>query len=55
MARKEVYFNQYCPTCMHRDVSETEDPCNDCLAHGNNEDSHKPIRYKEKDDTQKKS
>ena len=42
---KEVYFNQYCPKCKHKDVPETEDPCNECLTEPVNEYSHKPVRF----------
>ena len=50
MATKEVYFNEYCKKCKNVNTSETEDPCNECLAHGWNDDSHKPIRFKEKEE-----
>lgn len=49
MATKEVYFNEYCPKCEHYSKSEAEDPCYDCLAQGWNEDSHKPIMFKDKE------
>lgn len=49
MATKEVYFNEYCKKCIHSDNAETDDPCNECLAQGWNDDSHKPIRFKEKE------
>ena len=44
---KEVYFFQYCKTCQHKDVKETDDPCNECLTETTNEYSHKPVNYKE--------
>lgn len=47
MAIKEVYFNKYCKTCKYYENRENEDPCYDCLDQGWNEDSHKPINYKE--------
>ena len=46
---KFVDFNKYCRKCKHRDKHESEDPCWDCLDQGWNEDSHKPIRFEEKD------
>lgn len=46
---KEVYFDQYCKTCKHKDVAESEDPCYDCLAEPSNIDSHKPVRWEEKE------
>ena len=47
MAEKEVYFFTYCKTCIHRNTNETDDPCNECLANGSNEDSHTPVNYVE--------
>ena len=44
---KEVDFKKYCATCVYKDIEETEDPCNECLAQGANEWSRKPIKYKE--------
>lgn len=46
LIEKEVYFHQYCQTCKHRDKSEGEDPCWDCLDQPWNEHSHKPINWK---------
>ena len=46
---KEVYFQLYCSQCKDKDTPETEDPCNDCLAHPSNQWSHKPLYFKEKD------
>ena len=43
---KEVYFDQYCKTCLHKDVKETEDPCCECLGEGARQDSHKPVNWK---------
>lgn len=44
---KEVYFSEYCKSCMNKDIKETEDPCNDCLTEGARHDSHKPVKYVE--------
>lgn len=46
---KEVYFNQYCKTCVHEKKDENEDPCYDCLNEPVNVYSHKPVMYEEKD------
>lgn len=46
---KEVYFNQYCKTCVHKDLKETEDPCTECLDEPVNLESHKPVRWEEKE------
>lgn len=44
---KEVNFNKYCNCCQYRDLDETQDPCDDCLATPMNTDSRKPINWKE--------
>lgn len=44
---KIVNFGQYCSTCEHFDLAEEEDPCYYCLGHFTNENSHKPVYYKE--------
>lgn len=45
---KEVYFDQYCKTCKHKEVWEGEDPCAECLDEPYNVDSHKPVKWEEK-------
>lgn len=45
---KLVYFDQYCETCRHRMVEETDPPCNECLENPANLNSHKPVKYEEK-------
>lgn len=45
---KEVYFDQYCETCKHKDVKDTKDPCNECLDHTTNLHSHKPVKWEAK-------
>lgn len=47
---KEVYFDVYCETCKHKNVDETEEPCDTCLANPMNLYSHRPIKYEEKRD-----
>jgi len=44
---KEVYFDQYCPACEYKDLSEDSTPCDDCLNNPVNTYSHKPINFKE--------
>lgn len=47
---KEVYFDQYCQTCKHKDLDGTEEPCNECLHEPSMPNSHKPLKYeKEKE------
>lgn len=42
---KEVYFDQYCVTCKHKD---TDDPCDECLHNPVNLYSHKPVNWEKK-------
>lgn len=44
--KKEVYFHQYCKTCIYWQNNEAEYPCDYCLENGSNIDSHKPVYYK---------
>ena len=44
---KEVWFYDYCEKCKHWDVADSDDPCNECLAYGQNIDSHEPINFEE--------
>ena len=44
---KIVDFYLYCPTCAYFGKEEHEDPCNECLTYPTNEDSQKPVNYKE--------
>lgn len=48
MADKIVYFGHYCPICAYSSLPETADPCDECFAQPVNEDSHKPLYFKEK-------
>ena len=45
---KFVWFNEYCHKCIHKNIAEDKDPCNECLAYPTNENSHKPVKYKER-------
>ena len=49
MNTKEVWFWDWCPKCKYCDLKESEDPCDDCLSEPSNEDSHKPVYFKEKE------
>lgn len=44
---KEVYFHEYCSKCKHKDVSETKNPCNECLTEGVRLNTHKPLNFEE--------
>lgn len=45
---KEVFYYQYCSDCMYWPLNEDDEPCDECLAHPFNENSHKPVNFKEK-------
>lgn len=45
---KEVNFHEYCSKCIFEKKDQGEDPCNECLYNPGNEDSHKPVNFKEK-------
>ena len=45
--KKEVIFGDYCPKCEYSDRPESANPCWDCLDSPSNEDSHKPLYFKE--------
>ena len=44
---KEVRFDWYCKSCKHKDVKDSDDPCNECLDNPVNLHSHKPTKYEE--------
>ena len=46
---KEVYFNEYCKNCKHKDKKEDESPCDECLSEPANLHSHKPVKFEEKE------
>ena len=45
MSDKIVEFEKFCKDCVHYEKPETDDPCNECLGHTVNEDSHKPVKF----------
>lgn len=45
---KEVYFDNFCAKCKHKDLDEKFDPCNECLEYGAREDTHTPLHYEPK-------
>lgn len=45
---KEVRFDKYCKTCIHKDYPETAEPCMECLLDPVNYETEKPIRWEEK-------
>ena len=51
---KIVRFDKYCPKCEYYDLGEGKDPCNECLYSPANQNSQKPINFKEKEVKEKK-
>lgn len=47
---KEVYFHKFCPGCEFEADSEfdVKSPCFECLEQPVNQDTHKPVNWKEK-------
>lgn len=45
--KKEVYFADWCKTCKYGHLEEYKEPCEECISQPWNENSHKPIKYKE--------
>ena len=45
---KEVFFGEYCKTCIHKDKTEDQNPCDICLEEPVNLNSHKPVQWEEK-------
>ena len=43
----EVQFDYWCNKCIHKDLEETKDPCNECLDYPYNDNSTKPKFFKE--------
>ena len=51
---REVRFDLYCKDCKHKEVTETESPCNECLEHPVNLHTYKPVNWKETDKNPKR-
>lgn len=45
----EVFFSEYCKHCFYANTDENQVPCDECLSCPANENSHKPINFKEKE------
>lgn len=43
-----VDFDKYCVMCANWTVASDEEPCNECLTNCVNENSSKPVNFKEK-------
>ena len=44
---KIVDFEKWCKSCIHDKEKEVDEPCNTCLMEPVNEDSRKPVYWKE--------
>ena len=44
-----IEFEKWCPKCKNNVLAEEEDPCDECLEQGWNEDSVKPVRFEPKE------
>ena len=51
---KEVYFDNFCAKCKHKDKEETDEPCSTCLGNPVAEFSHKPVMFIENEEPKKK-
>lgn len=47
--KRFVEFDQYCKTCRHEKLAESDSPCDECLEHPVNTESHKPVCYEGRD------
>lgn len=50
MAEKIVDFQNWCFKCQYFKNKEADPPCDECLDEPVNEDSHRPVYFKEKAD-----
>ena len=46
---KVVFYEKYCPLCKYEDKTEKEEPCCDCLDCPVREDTHKPVKWEERE------
>ena len=45
--KQEVDFKKYCPLCKHYKQAEREEPCNECLGIGANDNTTRPLYFEE--------
>lgn len=43
--QKKIVDFTYCNQCKHKNLKDTEDPCNYCLTQNYNDNSHLPVSY----------
>ena len=44
---KECLFNVWCPKCEYYERPDVDDPCDECLEYPSQENSTKPVMFKE--------
>ena len=47
MNRHIVEYEKYCNKCLYSNKPDTEDPCDECLNNPINEDTRRPVNFKE--------
>ena len=47
---KEVFFDLYCKSCEFKDYPVEAEPCCYCIEEPVNVNSHKPVKYKKKEE-----
>lgn len=50
MSEHEVHFDIYCPRCLDWGTSEWKEPCDRCLSTPVNEDSRRPLYFRQDPD-----
>ena len=46
---------EWCKKCEHYNVVDWDDPCDECLNSPTNEDSHRPVYFKDRNGTDNKT
>ena len=47
MNKHIVEYERYCDKCLYFNKPESEDPCDECLNKPFNEDTRRPVNFKE--------
>ncbi len=47
-SRIMVRYDLWCDKCQHKTIKENDEPCEECLDHPINENTERPINFKEK-------
>ena len=43
-----VCYDIWCQKCLCKDIKENDEPCEECLDNPTNENTERPIKFKEK-------